>query len=191
MTKYEKALLDLIAYTEGTLGVSQNGYDVAINFHTIIGWTENTTIVHGEKAWRKPVGNINSSAAGRYQILGKTWRGGWVGGTESKPGPNKPMTKDNQDAAALWLINKRLKNTNIDSRSVTTSELENRAKFDIALQKLAPEWASLPLTKTFTSLNGNIHFAGSSYYASDGTNKADHSPDDLYRVFKKALALYS
>jgi len=191
MTKYEKALLDLIAYTEGTLGVSQNGYDVAINFHLIVGWTENTTIVHGEQAWRKKVGGITSSAAGRYQILGKTWVGGWTGGSKSKKGQNVPMTKDNQDIAALWLINRRLKSTNVDKRTVTTDELNNRTKFDIALQKLAPEWASLPLTKTFTSLNGKLHYAGSSYYASDGTNKSHHSSDDLFRVYKKALALYS
>jgi len=49
MTKFEKALLDVIAFTEGTLGVSQNGYDVVVGFYRIIGWTEDTSIVHGEK----------------------------------------------------------------------------------------------------------------------------------------------
>lgn len=188
MTKYEKALLDLLAYTEGTLGVSNNGYDVAVGFHLIIGWTENTNIVHGQSDWYNKA--TNSTAAGRYQFLGSTWTGSWIGGTKTKKGQNVAMTKSNQDIAALFLINRALKRTGIDSRSVTTGELGNRTKFNIALQKIASTWASIPLTKDVT-VNGTKHFAGSSYYSSDGVNKSRHTPSSLWKVYNQALALYS
>lgn len=188
MTKYEKALLDLIAYTEGTLGVSNNGYDVTVNFHLIIGWTPDTNIVHGLNDWKiKLSSTLSSTAAGRYQFLGKTWTGSWVGGTKKKKGQNVPMTKDNQDIAALWLVNKRLKSTAIDSRKVTIGEMGSRSKFDIVLQKLAPEWASIPLTKTIV-YKGKTKKAGDGFYAGQ---KARHSPNELWEIYNKALALYS
>jgi len=189
MTKYEKALLDLIAYTEGTLGVSNNGYDVTVGFYKIVGWEPNTNIIHGLNNWRRKIGNIYSTAAGRYQFLGSTWTGRWVGGTKTKKGENVPMTKENQDSAALWLINKRLKQTFLESTSITTNQITNKTNFYIVLQKLAPEWASIPLTKTVT-VKGVKHYAGSSYYASDGTNKTKHTPDNLWKIYQKALALY-
>lgn len=179
MTKYEKSLLDVIAYTEGTIGLSQNGYDVTVNFYLINGWTPDTDIIHGLGDWyNKPT---NSTAAGRYQFLGSTWTGNWIGGTKTKKGQNVPMTKDNQDIAAIWLI-KNKRNANIDT-------LDTKEKFFDVLQKIAPEWSSIPLTKTFTK-DGVIYKKGHTYY--DKKNKkSKHTPDDLWVIYKKALSLYS
>lgn len=182
MTKEEKAILDTIAYAEGTLGVSQNGYDVVVTFKTIVGWTKDTKIVHGDSDWYQKA--ANSTAAGRYQFIGSTWKGSWIGGTKTRKGQNVPMTKENQDAACLWLINNRLKSTAIDSRPVTISELTNRSKFDIFLQKCAPEWASLPLTKDIPDKGKK---AGNGYFSGQGGKK---TADELYGVFMKAYALY-
>jgi len=176
MTKTEKALLDTIAYAEGTLGVSNNGYDVVVTFKVINGWTEDTKIVHGDGDWvQKLSSSLSSSAAGRYQFLGSTWKG--LNGNK-----NLPMTKDNQDVAALKLVNKRLKATGIDNRSVSISELTDKAKFYIFLQKCAAEWASLPLTKDY---NGKK--AGNGYYGGQNSHK---TADELYGVFMQAYNLY-
>jgi len=100
MTREEKAFLDTISYAEGTLGISSNGYDVLVNdspssgSRIIQNWDVNTKIQHGLDAWKVKVGNVPSTAAGRYQIIGETWIS--LNGKE-----NKPMTKNNQDMAAL------------------------------------------------------------------------------------------
>jgi muramidase (phage lysozyme) len=194
LTKIEKALLDTLAYAEGTLGVSNNGYDVVVTFKTIIGWTNDTKIIHGESDWLQVYNSAGkkSSAAGRYQFLGKTWRGGWVGGYEGKLGPNKPMTKDNQDTAALWLINNRLKQTYTGNEKITIPEITSQAKFDIFLQKCSPEWASLPVTKTVTTTNSKtgvktVHKAGNGFYSGQGGSKTN---TELYGVFTLALSKY-
>lgn len=162
MIKEEKALLDVIAYSEGTLGVSNNGYDVLVGYRKIIGWTPDTKIVHGGSDWYDK--KNNSSAAGRYQFLYDTW----IGNKKQ----NLPMTKENQDNRALELINKRL--GVFDKTTLIT--LNN---FKKATDLLAKEWASIPLSST-----------GSSYYSKDGINKAKHSTEDLFKIFKQALALY-
>ena len=175
LNKSEKALLDTIAYAEGTLGVSNNGYDVVVSFKLIIGWTENTDIKHGDGDWYQS--SAKSTAAGRYQFLGSTWK-------SLHGGKNPPMSKDNQDAAGIYLLNKRLKSTATDSRPVTIPELTNRSKFDIFLQKCAPEWASLPLTKDIPSKGKK---AGNGYYSGKGGSK---SAQELYDVFMLAYSKY-
>jgi muramidase (phage lysozyme) len=181
MNKYEKALLDLIAYTEGTLGISQNGYDVTVNFRRIIGWTPDTDIIHGLNNWYDSA--TNSTAAGRYQFLGSTWK-------SRNGGKNLPLTKENQDKTALDLAKEILKSNVIDNRDVKINELDNKTKFDIMLNKLSSTWASLPLTKTVV-VNGKKRFKGSSYYNDDGINKTRHTSEKLYQIYKKALGLYN
>lgn len=175
MTREEKAVLDTIAYAEGTLGVSNNGYDVVVTFKIINGWTEDTKIGHGDGDWYQS--SAKSTAAGRYQFLGSTWK-------DLHGNKNPPMTKANQDAAGLKIVNNRLKSTAIDSRSVSISELQNRDKFDIFLQKCAPAWASLPLTKDIPSKGKK---AGNGYYSGQGGKK---SAKELYDVFMLALSKY-
>jgi muramidase (phage lysozyme) len=107
MTNEEKALLDVIAYAEGTLGVSQNGYDLLYGFRTIIGWEPNTTITHQNGGWKYKICEkkdgtaIFTTAAGRYQFTYPTW----VGMNDDK---NTPLTKRNQDIAGVKLINKKI-----------------------------------------------------------------------------------
>jgi muramidase (phage lysozyme) len=177
LTKYEKGLLDLIAWAEGTLGVSQNGYDVTFNFYKIIGWTPNTDIVHGN--WKLPFKGKTSNAAGRYQFLYNTW-------VEINNNVNVPMTKDNQDKAALKLVNRRFKEKFIDNRTVTISELTNRDKFDIMMNKLAPEWAAFIVTKDVI-FQGKTIRKGQGLYSGQGSK---FTVDDFYNVYKKALAKY-
>ena len=172
MTKYEKALLDVIAYAEGTLGTSNNGYDVTFGHWVINGWTENTDITHQGGDWAQPFGSKTSDAAGRYQFLQSTWKGSWLGGTNTKKGQNVAMTKDNQDIAALYQVKNKV------SISVTDDELngmENFNTFKTVLDKMASECASLPTLD------------GTGYYSSQG-GKYGHT--ELHDVFLTALALY-
>lgn len=163
MTKEEKALLDMIAYSEGTLGVSNNGYDILVGYRKIVGWTPDTTITHQNNKWYDKANN--SSAAGRYQFLYNTWIG--------KKKVNLAMTKDNQDKRALELINRRLGTFDKTTLSVFNS-------FKKATDLLAKEWASIPLSTT-----------GRSYYNKDGINRTKVSLDDMFDVYNKALTLYS
>jgi len=178
MTREEKALLDMIAYTEGTLGVSNNGYDVVYGtpYKIIAGWTPDTKIVHG--CW-----GTDSTAAGRYQFLCKTWKGG----TAEKPGPNLPMTKENQDKRGLELINRRL--GSIDK----TSLVSDKNVFLKALNLLSPEWESIPIgTNDFLNNKKENNVAGYSYYKSNNKTykPSRNSVDKCYEVYKTALKKY-
>lgn len=178
MTKEEKALLDMLAYCEGTLGVSNNGYDVVVGSKRIIaGWTKDTTIIHGGRDWYDSA--TESTAAGRYQFLYTTW----IGGTKDKPGPNLPMTKDNQDKRGLELINGRLGN-------IDKTKLTDKSVFDKALNKMCTTWASIPVTSDITDSQGNVHKAGKSYFAGDGINKSRLTSDKLFQIYKLALSKY-
>lgn len=163
MTKEEKALLDMIAYSEGTLGVSNNGYDVLVGFKKIVGWTPDTTIVHQNGAWYDKANN--STAAGRYQFLYNTW----VSANGKK---NAAMNKINQDNAGIKLINRRL-------GSIDKTKLNIFNNFKKATDLLAPEWASIPLSST-----------GKSYYDKGTVNHTKVTLNDLFDVYKKALVLY-
>lgn len=174
MTREEKAILDMLAYAEGTLGVSNNGYDVVVGSKRVIaGWTKDTTIVHGGKDWYSKTSD--STAAGRYQFLYGTWIG------DKKI--NKPMTAVNQDNKALELINKRASTIN---KTILSS---NQTEFNKLLQKLSLEWASLPVTTTITDKEGIVHKAGSSYYSKDGINKSNNA-NKLYEIYNLALSKY-
>lgn len=121
MTNIEKAFLDTIAYVEGTLGVSKNGYDVSVGFNRIVGWTEDTKIVHGNQEWLNR--KLNSTATGRYQFTYKTWLG-------CNNMVNKPMNKVNQDMAALFLLNDR------KPKNLIISTISNKNNFEILVNEL-------------------------------------------------------
>lgn len=177
LTKIEKALLDTIAYAEGTLGVSNNGYDVVVTFKLIQGWTKDTKIVHGNGDWYQK--EADSTAAGRYQFKGSSW-------ISINDDVNLPMTKDNQDAAAVKKIKKRLKQTFASSETLTIEEITTKEKFDIFLQKTCAEWASFPITKTFI-YKGVEKKAGNGFYSGQGGKK---SAQELWEVFQLALSKY-
>jgi muramidase (phage lysozyme) len=189
MTVYEKAMLDTLAYAEGTLGVSKNGYDVLVGFSTIIGWTPNTDIVHRcikptsnltedkikqkggkvceDPSWDTKQNNttrddkLNSTAAGRYQFLGSSW----ATTTENlNLGFNAPMTEENQNKAAIHAIKKK--------RKVTESELVSAyssfSGFEVVRKKLQNEWTSFKRNDV----------------------SAKKTPNDYWEVYKYAVNRY-
>jgi muramidase (phage lysozyme) len=135
MDNYQKAFLDLISYCEGTYGQSQNGYDVLYSenpneLRLIEGWTEDTTIVHGNEKWKVYIGNnLYTTAAGRYQFLGSTWIG-------INNNVNAPINKKNQDNACLNLT-KTILGQNFDFN------LSDETKMTNVVSKLNKTWTSL------------------------------------------------
>ncbi|WP_394829594.1 glycoside hydrolase family 104 protein [Pendulispora albinea] len=112
-----RAMLDTIAYTEGTAGsCGTDGYSTGVGYHCI-----ESCASHPNTLWG------NSTAAGRYQFLNKTWAG--LGKSDFGPA--------NQDIAAIELIKRRGVDLPTD-RALSDSEFED------AMRKLSPEWASLP-----------------------------------------------
>ncbi|MBL8721303.1 MAG: SH3 domain-containing protein [Myxococcales bacterium] len=116
----KKALLDTIAYAEGTRGYSQDGYDVMFSFKTFASCDGHP---------RKTIcsGGYCSTAAGRYQFLSTTWDGLKL--------PN--FRPENQTTGAMTLIAWR-KATIPADRALTATEFTN------VMNKISYEWASLP-----------------------------------------------
>lgn len=115
-----KALLDTIAFAEGTKGYSQDGYNVLFAFQTISDCNEhpNKTVCSGSYC---------STAAGRYQFLTATWNGLKL--------PN--FRPENQTTGAMTLISWRKGDVPAD-RPMTATEFTN------LMNKISYEWASLP-----------------------------------------------
>ncbi|NET08381.1 MAG: glycoside hydrolase family 104 protein [Merismopedia sp. SIO2A8] len=130
LTPERLAILDLIAYTEGTdktIGSTKAGFD------TIYGYKKFTP---GKDHPRKKVtsGGFTSTAAGRYQIIDNTWD--WLQQKLKQTGfvSFPSFAPIYQDQAALFLIDaKRDSMKEVDS--------ENLNGF---LEKCSWEWASLP-----------------------------------------------
>ena len=144
-TKFEKAFLDTIAWAEGTLGVSNNGYDVLVNDNArlgtriVVGWTPTTDIVHGLDTWKVTVGKVKSTAGGRYQFIGSTW-------IELNNGNNAPFNKDNQDTACIKLARRKL-GGNFDFRITSVNDMANVAA------KISTTWSSfVPSVTSATEL---------------------------------------
>jgi muramidase (phage lysozyme) len=172
MTNEVKSLLDMISYSEGTLGISNNGYDVLVGGRVIQGWSETTNITHLNRQWYNS--SANSTAAGRYQFLYKSW--------VEVNGSNVPMTKAAQDIAAAKQVVGRL-------NGLDSTKFRNYANFSEGCDKLARIWASIPLSKDIVDKDGVLHRAGKSYYSSDGINKSKSS-QKLFDVFISALNIY-
>jgi lysozyme len=116
-----RAMLDTIAYTEGTAGsCGQDGYNTGYAYHCFTSCTRHPNI-----AWT--AGSWTSTAAGRYQFLYRTWTALGLG----------PFSPKNQDVGAMKLISNRGV-TLPTTRALTATEFSN------AMKKLSYEWASLP-----------------------------------------------
>lgn len=115
-----KALLDAIAWAEGTRGYSQDGYNVIFSFKTFTDCDDHP---------RRTIcsGGYCSTAAGRYQFLTTTWDGLKL--------PN--FRPENQTTGAMTLIAWR-KATIPADRPLTATEFTN------VMSKISYEWASLP-----------------------------------------------
>jgi len=108
--------LHIIKYAEGVLK-KDNPYGTAFSGKQFDNSKPHPGTVYTSSSGRR------SAAHGAYQWMPDTWEEIW--------GENAPMTKDNQDAAALFKISQR----GVDP----TSEMSRDS-----LNRLAPEWASLP-----------------------------------------------
>lgn len=121
ITPQQRAALNTIRMAEGTYhGGSERGYG--------------TMFGGGQFDWRKGhpdrvvrSGGYASAAAGAYQFMPRTWAGA------AKALGLKDFSPESQDRAAIYLAQRR----GVDL---------NRPLDAAALNKLAPEWASLPTT---------------------------------------------
>lgn len=141
-----RSLLNTIRYAEGTPG--EAGYRTMFGggkFDTSKGWS------HPDKVVR--TSGYASSAAGAYQFLTPTWQGTakTLGLTDFSP--------KSQDLAALYLIDKK--------RGALEPFLKGE-KFGTVINKLAPEWASLPTS------------GGGSYYGQPSKKLGD-----LYQYYEQ------
>ena len=142
-----RALLNTIRYAEGTSG--ETGYQ------TMFGGGQFSDMSrHPDKVISS--GKYKSAAAGAYQFLPGTWRdmAGELG--LKKFGPAE------QDVAAIGLIERR----------GALDPFLRGEKFGKVIDKLAPEWASLPTAQ------------GGSYYG-----QPSKSLGDLYRVYEEQKKL--
>lgn len=116
-----RALLDTIAWTEGTSGRGSDGYNVIVGYKYAASCNR-----HPNRVVRLS-SRLSSSAAGRYQFLTGTWNS--LGYPTFQP--------DNQDRAGMKLVERRGVTLRTD-RAMTATELSN------VLSKISYEWASLP-----------------------------------------------
>lgn len=115
-----RAFLDMIAFAEGTIGRGQDGYNILFGYGTFDSYADHPRV-------RVPFRDTYSTAAGRYQILARTWDGlrSKLGLPDFSPG--------SQDAAAVELIRERGALRDVQAGRVA-----------VAVGKVARVWASLP-----------------------------------------------
>lgn len=112
-----KAFLDMIAYSEGTYGKGDNGYNILVGGDKFKSYAKHPdTLVPG----------TNSTAAGRYQIINTTW-------FQASKTVGIAFTPENQDKAAVLLIQGRGALADVDAGNATA-----------AINKCRKEWASFP-----------------------------------------------
>jgi muramidase (phage lysozyme) len=142
-----RALLNTISYAEGTPG--EAGYRTKFG-----GGKFSDLSRHPDQVVKS--GRYSSAAAGKYQFLPGTWQG-----VANELGL-KRFGPEEQDIAALRLIERR----------GALDPFLKGAKFGVVMDKLAPEWASLPTA------------AGQSYYG-----QPVKSLGDLYKFYEEQKKL--
>lgn len=115
-----RALLDTIAFTEGTRGHGQDGYNVTFAYHYFSSCTHHPNL-------HICSGGYCSTAAGRYQFLTTTWNGLGYGNF----GPA------NQDRGGMKLVSRR-------HALVPAGRAMNATEFVNTMNRISYEWASLP-----------------------------------------------
>ena len=115
-----RAFLDMIAFSEGTKGHGDDGYNVLYGYGQFDSYAD-----HPRQYI--PFRNTTTSAAGRYQILARTWDG--VRGKLGLP----DFSPASQDAAAVELIRERGALGDVQAGRTVQ-----------AINKVAKVWASLP-----------------------------------------------
>ena len=127
----EWALLDVLAFAEGTFDQPNNGYNTHFGFDQTEDLSKHPNIV-------KRTTGFASAAFGRYQFMPETWIG--LGGA-CAAGGNIPetggmnMSPSNQDKGAVTLC---------EQRGVTLQALKSMGFSREISAALSPEWASIP-----------------------------------------------
>ncbi|MCU0523436.1 MAG: peptidoglycan-binding protein [Elainella sp. Prado103] len=113
-----RAFLDTISYAEGTH--APDGYRIRFGGDRFDSFADHPRI-------HEPFRDTTSTAAGRYQFIQRTWDGvrGQIGLSDFSP--------QNQDLAAVQLIRNRGAYEDVEA-----------GRFEIAVAKVAGEWASFP-----------------------------------------------
>lgn len=116
------AFLDTLAFSEGTRGRGDDGYNVLVGGELFEGYD-----AHPNRSVWLPRYKVHSTAAGRYQFLGRTWRSlvAALNLTDFSP--------LSQDRGAIALV-----------RGRGALEDVKAGRFAAAVRKCAKEWASLP-----------------------------------------------
>lgn len=115
-----RAFLDMIAFAEGTAGRGDDGYDILFGYGTFSSYADHPRV-------KVPFRDTYSTAAGRYQILARTWD------TLRARLSLSDFSPASQDAAAVELIRER--GALADVQAGRTAR---------AIGKVARIWASLP-----------------------------------------------
>ena len=115
-----KAFLDTIAYSEGTIHIGDNGYNVFLGGSTFDDYSQHPNQKHTAGSWA-------STAAGRYQFVYPTWQdiAGVLGLSD--------FTPDSQDLGAVELL-----------RRADALDDIAAGNFEAAIAKAKGTWASLP-----------------------------------------------
>lgn len=122
MQKNYKAFLDVIAHSEGTYGIGDNGYNVDVGGQLFDGYADHPRVVVSI-----PVLHLKSTAAGRYQILEHTF-------DAYKKLLNLPdFSPASQDAIALQMM-----------KECKALDALDAGDLDNAVALCAHLWASLP-----------------------------------------------
>jgi len=130
-TKEMRALLNVIAYAEGTSGEPNYGYNTHYAYDQTADLSAHPNII-------KRGGGRNSAAFGRYQFMPRTWIG--IGGACKAGGPipytpGMSMSPANQDKGAIILAKRR---------GVTQALLQKEGFSMNVSARLSGEWASIP-----------------------------------------------
>ena len=118
--KKHRALLDAIAFAEGTKGRGHDGYNVTFAYRYFSSCAKHPNM-------RVCASGYCSTAAGRYQFLTATWKG---------PGYANFGPK-NQDRGAMKLVARR-------GAKVPTGRALTATEFANTMNRISWEWASLP-----------------------------------------------
>ena len=135
-----RALLDTIAWTEGTIGQGENGYNIGSSYIKIPNWTTNfqlgcpqLKITFYNKVTKQKSFSLSKGYWGRYQYGIDTWK--------DINGKNIAFNKRNQDLSASSSIKKALGQTVYDNLHSYMSNISGTYKI---CEKLSRIWASIP-----------------------------------------------
>jgi muramidase (phage lysozyme) len=121
-SKNRKAFLDMIAYSEGTYNLGDNGYNVIVGGSLFNDYSD-----HPRKLITVNKQGLKSTAAGRYQLLSRYYD------AYKKLLNLDDFSPESQDAIAIQQIKERKALPDIDN-----------GKISIAIGKCSNIWASFP-----------------------------------------------